>query len=363
MTRTLVVLGLVLAAIVGLQAWNVPEYAMTPGDARAVGPLITVRGLATNPHRDKILLTDVYLQSLTAWQWLTMHFQSHVQFLGANQLVDPGVPADELGAQGFLEMYDSKQAAEVAALRALGWRVPGTPDGAVVTAVVAPSPARSAGLHVADRVVAVDGRATTGVCAVIAAVHDVAPGAVVRLRVERARIDARGLITWSSPSSLRLTTAAPASVSGSSGCPGVTGPARSELGIALEAGVRYALPGRISIDTSYIGGPSAGLAMTLSLIDQLSRGSLTGGTVVAATGTISPAGQVGDVGGVAEKTVAVQRAGATVFLVPTVEVATARAAAQPGLRVLGVATLAQALADLRSLGGVAPVAITAPGGR
>ncbi len=352
----------VFGVIVGLQAWNVPYYAMTPGDATAVGPLISVRGLATDPHHDTILLTDVYLQSLTAWQWLTMHLQSHVQFLSADQLVDPGVPADELGAQGFLEMYDSKQAAEVAALRTLGWRVPARPDGAVVTAVVAPSPARRAGLHVADRVTAVDGRRTTSVCAVVAAVHNLAPGTAVQLRVQRARIDAQGVITWGAATSITLT-AAPPSPTGPSGCPGVRGDARSELGIGLEDGVRYALPGRIAIKTNYIGGPSAGLAMTLSLIDKLSRGSLTGHAIVAATGTMSPNGQVGDVGGVAEKTVAVQRAGATIFLVPTVEVATARAAAQPGLRVLGVNTLAQALADLRRLGGAAPVALSAPAGR
>ena len=62
----------------------------------------------------------------------------------------------------------------------------------------------------------------------------------------------------------------------------------------------------------------------------------------------------------AEKTVAVQRAGAQYFLVPQVEVATARANATPGLSVIGVSSLAQALKDLRALGGAAPVALTRP---
>ena len=62
-------------------------------------------------------------------------------------------------------------------------------------------------------------------------------------------------------------------------------------------------------------------------------------------------GNVGDVGGVAEKTVAVQRAGAKYFFVPQVEVATAKGAAGPGLTIVGVTTLAQALRDLRALGG------------
>ena len=72
-----------------------------------------------------------------------------------------------------------------------------------------------------------------------------------------------------------------------------------------------------------IGGPSAGLAFTLGIINTLSGGNLTGGRTVAATGTIHPDGTVGDVGGVAQKTVAVERAGATLFLVAARGVATA----------------------------------------
>ena len=346
--------------LVGLQSWSVPYYALTPGGATPVAPLVKISGLRTDPHPDKILLTDVYLQSLSAWQWLVMHFQSHVEFVSAGQLVEPGIPTDELGAQGFLEMSDSKQAAEVAALEALGWHLHAISDGAVVTGVVAPSPARSAGLRVADRIVGVNTTPIRSACGLIGAVHLLAPGTTVRLRVARAHISARGIISWSRPRTLVVRTAqAPAGL-GPSGCPGLHGVDRSWLGLAPENGVRYALPGVISINTSNIGGPSAGLAMTLTLIDQLSAGSLTGHHVVAATGTIAPNGAVGEVGGVAEKTVAVQRSGAGVFLVPSAEVATATQAAQPGLRIIGVATLHQALKYLRALGGVAPIALTKP---
>ena len=351
-------MALVIIAI--LQHWNTSQYALTPGDATPVAPLVQIHGLQTNPHRDKILLTDVYLTSLSAWQWLVMHLQSHVEFVSASQLVEPGVPPDELGPQGFLQMSDSKRAAEAAALRELGWRLRAIPSGAVVTGVVAPSPARSARVHVADQIVSVNGAAVRTTCALVGAVHELAPGTTVRLGVERAHISAKGVITMGAPRTLVLRAARAPSGLGPSTCAGVRGPARSWLGLALEDGVRYNYPGTISIDTSNIGGPSAGLAMTLTLIDRLSAGSLTGHRVVAATGTIDAAGQVGDVGGVAEKTVAVERAGATIFFVPTVEVATARHVAGAGLRVIGVSTLAQALGDLRRLGGDAPVALTTP---
>jgi len=100
--------------------------------------------------------------------------------------------------------------------------------------------------------------------------------------------------------------------------------------------------------------------MTLTMIDKMSRQSISGNQPIAATGTIDAYGNVGDVGGVAEKTVAVQRAGAKYFFVPQVEVATAKAAAQPGLKIIGVTTLTQALRDLRALGGAAPQPLTPP---
>ena len=78
----------------------------------------------------------------------------------------------------------------------------------------------------------------------------------------------------------------------------------------------YDFPFPIKINSDEIGGPSAGLAWTLGIINTLSGGHLTGGLTIAASGTIRPDGSVGDVGGVEQKTVAVERAGATVFFVP-----------------------------------------------
>ena len=353
-------IAIVLVVVVGLRAWTVPYYALTPGQATRVSSLVTIRGLRTNPHHDPIMLTDVYLQSLSAWQWLIMHFESHVQFVSASELVEPGVPSSELINQGYLEMSDSKTAAQVAALRALGWTIPSESVGATVTGVVDPSPAYQAGLGVADRVVGVGGTPVRSACGLIGAVHLLAPGSRVRLDVRRARVSASGVITYAPARVLSVRTATPPSAITPSGCPGVRGRDHSWLGISLENAVHYRLPGSIAINTANIGGPSAGLAMTLTLINELSAGSLTGHQVVAATGTIDPQGQVGDVGGVAEKTVAVQRAGATLFIVPSVEVATARAAATPRLRVVGVTTLGQALAALRHVGGQRPVSLTPP---
>ncbi|MGH9163958.1 MAG: S16 family serine protease, partial [Acidimicrobiales bacterium] len=113
----------------------------------------------------------------------------------------------------------------------------------------------------------------------------------------------------------------------------------------------FDLPFAVHIDSGAIGGPSAGLAFTLGLLDALTAGELTGGRRVAVTGTIELDGGVGDVGGVAQKTAAVRRAGAEYFLVPPAEFDEAVAHAGGQLQVRRVASLDEALDALAKLGG------------
>lgn len=110
---------------------------------------------------------------------------------------------------------------------------------------------------------------------------------------------------------------------------------------------------RISLDLGDVGGPSAGLFLTLGIIDKLdgdgSGGDLTGGRTIAGTGTIDADGKVGAVGGVSLKTQAARRDGATVFLVPKAECKQAKAERPDGLRLIPVTTLKGAVDSLRSL--------------
>jgi PDZ domain-containing protein len=111
------------------------------------------------------------------------------------------------------------------------------------------------------------------------------------------------------------------------------------------------LPYSVAIDSDGIIGPSAGLAFTLGLIEKLDPSDLTGGKRIAATGTMSIDGAVGDVGGVAQKTIAVRDAGASVFFVPIQEEAVAKAHAGPHLKILAVDDISEAIRDLKRLGG------------
>lgn len=115
----------------------------------------------------------------------------------------------------------------------------------------------------------------------------------------------------------------------------------------------YTLPFDINIEVGDIGGPSAGLALTLAILDILSDGDLTGGHAVAATGTIELDGTVGDVGGVAQKALTVRRAGAQVFFVPSDQLKEAQSEAGR-MKIYPVKTLQQALNDLAAIGGHVP---------
>ncbi|MEV4614020.1 S16 family serine protease [Kitasatospora sp. NPDC049258] len=116
---------------------------------------------------------------------------------------------------------------------------------------------------------------------------------------------------------------------------------------------------KVTVDLGDIGGPSAGQMLTLGIIDKLSGnghgGDLTGGRVVAGTGTVDDQGRIGAVGGVPLKTQAAARDGATVFLVPAQECSDAGVNLPPGLQLVPVTTIEESVAALNALNSGAPV--------
>jgi PDZ domain-containing protein len=132
------------------------------------------------------------------------------------------------------------------------------------------------------------------------------------------------------------------------------------LGISSQEFTNYQFPINVKINTQLVGGPSAGLAFTLAIIDDLTPGSLTGGRQVAVTGTIAPDGTVGEVGGVEQKAITARANGVRLMIVPKAEAADARRGAG-NVRVVGVDSVDQALAALHQAGGseVPPSSTTA----
>ncbi len=110
-------------------------------------------------------------------------------------------------------------------------------------------------------------------------------------------------------------------------------------------------PFDVDIEVEDVGGPSAGLMLTLGILDLVGEEDLTEGAVVAGTGTIDTDGEVGPIGGIALKMAAARDIDADLFLVPAGNCAEALAAADPGFPLARVATLEEALealADVRA---------------
>ena len=112
------------------------------------------------------------------------------------------------------------------------------------------------------------------------------------------------------------------------------------------------LPFGIEIETHGIGGPSAGVMYALTLVDLLTEGDLVGGNVVAGTGTITADGEVGPIGGVRQKVVAAQDAGARHVLVPDLNYEDAVTVRREGVEIHPISTLGEAVGVLE---GISPV--------
>ncbi|MGA9276657.1 S16 family serine protease [Ilumatobacter sp.] len=95
-----------------------------------------------------------------------------------------------------------------------------------------------------------------------------------------------------------------------------TDPDRTIIGFVPFDSRTVDLPFDVSIDTAAVGGPSAGAAFTLALIDELTEGDLTGGRDIAVTGTIRLDGTIGPIGGLEQKVNTVRQHGVEVFLIP-----------------------------------------------
>lgn len=126
---------------------------------------------------------------------------------------------------------------------------------------------------------------------------------------------------------------------------------QQELGPAVKLEPKYVQPHpfQLSVKVAEVGGPSAGLMLALGIVDTVRPVDLTGGMIIAGTGAIDEAGNVGEIGGVPQKLVAAKRDGATVFLTPEGDCEIAVANAVEGLTLVKVATLGDALTALDAL--------------
>ena len=325
------------------------QFAIVPADAQPVEPRLSIEGPTTYSSTGQVLFVTVRNPELSMLEWWVGRENPAVDPKSYSDLFATETPQQQT-TRGQRDMRTAKQTAEYVALHRLGLGAKLTPGEVVIDELVclkgsadgrkcveyAPSDKL---LDPGDTLLKVDGTSLKVVddLAPILAKHK--PGDKVQIEYERDGKPGSGEIEL---------IAAPEE------------PQRTIIGFLPSDTATVSLPDDVSItiDTESIGGPSAGLAFTLTLIDQLSEGDLLGGKRIAVTGTININAEVGPIGGLSSKASAVLQSGAKYFLVPTAQgpddIAKARKVVGDDVEIIPVATLDEALAALQRIGGDAP---------
>jgi Lon-like protease len=322
----LIALGIVVLAI-ALAGLIVPsnQYIFLPDPAHPVAPLVTVEG-GHDPVRGGVYFVDVVVRKATLLERIFGGLHGGADLYPAQAVEPPGVNDRQRHRLDHQDMRLSQQVAAAVALRAAGKPVQITPIGARIAFVQEGYPAFGK-LEAGDVIVDVDGSRVRTLHDVFARMMSHKVGGVVAFTVKR---DKQTLVE-------RMRTVV-------SPVP----PRRPVVGVSLESAVSIKLPIAVRIDAGNVGGPSAGVAFALGVMEELGH-DVVHGQKIAATGEIHPDGSIGPIGGIKQKTIGARRAHVDAFLVPAGENAREARKYADGLRIIPVESFPQALRALATL--------------
>jgi len=318
--------GLVLLVVLGLFGSTVPTPFVAIGrgptyDTLGVvagTPVVAIADLPTYPTSGQLNMTTVGVTSgITTAQALGMWIAGDRQVVPRSAVVPPGESQEEAMARNAELFTDSQSAAEGAAISYLGLPV------AVYVGDVVPGSAATGVLEADDVILEIAGRPVTTIAGLRAIMATTRPGQQVPVLLRRGADD---------PREVQVTLGRL--------------PETEQGALGILPAARPVDEGDIVISLADVGGPSAGLVFALAVIDKLTPGELTGGRLVAGTGTIASTGEVGPIQGIRFKMLAAREAGATVFLVPGGNCDEARSAVPEGLQTARVDDLSSAVAAL-----------------
>ena len=280
-------------------------------------PVIKVSGRETYPAAGNLDLTTVYVSGgpsspvsvLSAFSaWLDPSKAVYPE-----ELIYPtGTTKEEAEEQSSVAMTTSQENAVASALNELD-----IPFGQQLQAAGLSEDSAAAGkIEPGDIFKAINGREITSL-AVIQEELAAGKGAAATVVVERDGQQVTQVIT-----------------------PKDNGTGRFILGVMLK--YLFTFPFDVEISLEKVGGPSAGLMFSLGIIDTVTPGDLTGGKHVAGTGTITPDGLVGPIGGIGQKMQGARSGGATLFLAPAANCGEVVGNIPDGLHVVKVENLAEA---------------------
>jgi PDZ domain-containing protein len=322
---TWALVGIVLAFVV---LWIIPtaDVVIAPGITGNLAAMVHVKD-GRGPGRGKMMMVAVSILSANALVYLYARLDPALQLL-PKQSAMGNMTMEQYEQYNLAQMQVSQDTAEV-----VGERLAGLPARAVtvpgaLVAGVLNGPAAGK-LRVGDFIVQIGPYAVHSYTTVRSIMHHFQFGDIVTFTVLRhgQRLEIP----------IRTTHMA-----------GDPDPA---VGVSVAPKMRYVIPRPVAIRSQGIGGPSAGMMFSLEIYDQITGADLARGRHIAGTGEILPNGRVQIIGGVGQKVITVERAGAQIFLCPVgnypAALAMKRRMGYRHLTIYPVATVYQALADLK----------------
>jgi PDZ domain-containing protein len=317
--------ALFVTGFLSLVAWNIelPYLAYSPGPVSDAADTVFAEDVDFFPPQGELLMLTVVSQDVNVFEALIAGVDPTVDLVRKQAVRREGESDEEYRNRVLQQMDDSNFRSIAVALQYLGFDM--VPIEVVINEIVDGVPAASA-LELGDTVRSVNGRTIASVEDFLPALEGYQVGDLIDMTVER-----EGSVV-----DVEVELAARDDE-----------PEDPMIGIVL--GELTEAPFPIEIEAGDVGGPSAGMMHTIAIIDALTEGELTSGKVIAGTGTISLDGDIGNIGGIRQKVVAAEAAGAEYILVPEGNYESALTANRESIEIVPVATLDDAIAFLEGL--------------
>jgi PDZ domain-containing protein len=320
----------VVAVLVGglaLALWLIPSghYLLLPDRAQLVEPLVKIANEDDAASGDGgIYMVDILVRKANLFERVFPGINDGADLIDADRLNPEGVSEQQRRKSNQLDMTRSQEVAAAVALESLGYDVEIQSSGAEISLVVPGSPAASVGLEPGDVIVKAEGQEVETPSDLRDALAGVNPGQRVTVTIRRDG----GLKDY------ELATTQAEEDQG-----------RAVIGVLVQQSATIDLPVDIEIDAGSIGGPSAGLAFALDIVDELG-GDIDQGRRIVVTGALTLDGTVEPIGGIKQKVIGAREAGADIFVVPLGNAQEAQRYAGSQLAIVPVATFEEALDDL-----------------
>jgi Lon-like protease len=287
--------AMLIAAIILLASsfYTLPYYVSKPGMAKELAPIIEVEN--GYEEEGKFMLTTVRMGKANIYSYVIAKVSKYQEIYSEDMIRGKDETDEEYTTRQLHLMETSKLNAIEVAYRKANLPIDYSYKGVYVLNVFPEMPAEGE-LFLGDRIIKADGKSFASSDLFIEYVSTKNIGESLKLTIERD--DQTKDITIS-------IAAYPPQFTSKKG-----------IGIELVEDKDIIVNPDVKVNTEEIGGPSAGLMFSLEIYNQLTKVDLTKGYEIAGTGTISEDGEVGPIGGIEQKIVAADKAGAEIFFAP-----------------------------------------------